>query len=70
MILGSDSKDVFEAFKAAKLAENVAITKLANALRSGVKDDKTLLALVEGMETAGEAAEALWEKLDKARLDR
>ena len=54
----------------AKLAENLAITKLADALRAGVKDDATLLALIEDMENHGKTAMGLWEKLDAARLDR
>ena len=63
------SNESFEKLQAALAAESVAITALHDALKSGLKDNKVLMALSDRMTEAHNKKMDIWDQLQQQSLD-
>lgn len=70
VIDGNAAGPLLEQFKAAQDAESAAITALHDAMKSGMKDNKTLMALTECMNETHNKKMDIWDELQQFRLDK
>lgn len=70
IIDGTTAGPLLEQFKVAQDAEGVAIANLLSAMKSGIRDDATLMALTDRMTETHNNKMDIWDQLQQHRLDK
>lgn len=70
VIDGNAAGPLLEQFKLAQDAEGDAVTALHNALKAGIRDDVTLMALTDHMTEMHNKKMDIWDQLQQFRLDK
>jgi hydrogenase maturation factor len=65
----NSSKELIEKLQTAQAIEGAAITALHDAMKGGMKDNATLMALTDRMTEAHNKKMDIWDQLQKHRLD-
>ena len=70
VIDGNAAGPLLEQFKVAQEVEGAAVTALNDALKAGVRDDATLMALTDRMTETHNRKMDTWDELQQFRLDK
>lgn len=70
VIDGNAAGPLLEQFKVAQEVEGAAVTALNDALKAGVRDDATLMALTDRMTETHNRKMDIWDELQQFRLDK
>lgn len=70
VIDGNAAGPLLEQFKVAQEVEGTAVTALHDALKAGIRDDETLMALTDRMTETHNKKMDIWDQLQQFRLDK